>query len=162
MPCTASEQDLARWNLGELTVSDVEGASGTALSLWSFLFSRHWRELRYGLCIKGAIYELAFGRRPKLRTHDGYLMVFMSPHSHFHLCYWHTDGESACARAALFGRRAGGAPGTADRGIRFWNSRGDQMLTLFLGQKVFERLFRAFTSGTSQERLCRFGRKRRD
>jgi hypothetical protein len=130
--CTATETRLLRLRPDTLTLRHAKSATGTALAIWCHLFAQHWRRLRYGICTRGAVYELALERQPTLHVTEGYLRVVASRDSHFHLCFRAGDRASACVRAALFGRRLGGAPGEPSRGIRFWNAHGDQMLTLFL------------------------------
>lgn len=117
---------------------------GTLLSLCFDLFVGGWREVVFGPCIQGAVFELQSNAEPTLFSYlDGYLTVGLEPRpSHMHLCIGphqglknETPSELArvrqCARAA-FSRTLGdeGAPHTWS--IQLWNGSGEQMISFFL------------------------------
>lgn len=119
---------------------------GTLVSLCRDLFVEHWEQIRFGPCIEGAVFEISLAKKPRLFSMlDGYLTVEL-PHAkdHFHLCLTETRGlgknrtpkEQAkvrqCSRAAFM--RTVGKDGCTPRawGIRFWNGKGEQMVSVFL------------------------------
>ena len=106
----------------------------------------NWDQIRFGPCIEGAVFEISLKQKPKLFSIlDGYLTVEL-PHAkdHFHLCLTETRGLGKnktpaaqakirqCSRAAFV--RTVGKDGCTPRswGIRFWNGKGEQMVTIFL------------------------------
>jgi len=101
------------------------------------LFTEHWAEIYAGPIIEGAAYEIRFTTQPKLSVLDGYLTVDVGAW-HFHLCVGDHSGaptpEQAAirrvARAAFF-RTDGGSCVPGSWGLRLWNGRGEQMITVF-------------------------------
>jgi hypothetical protein len=108
------------------------------------VFETHWREVVFGPCIQGAVFEARFTAAPRLALLDGYLTIGGGPTQpwHLHLCIGPHAGTPArptppelarwrrCARAAFFRDR--------DRhgqesvwGFRMWNGRDEQMITIF-------------------------------
>lgn len=107
------------------------------------LFERHWQEITFGPIIQGAAWEM---RAPHAPTHigmlDGYLTVAFGI-SHFHLCIGphkgprHDPTPAALAahrrtnRAELYRRLdRSGAP--ISWGLRLWNGKDEQQLTILL------------------------------
>lgn len=65
---------------------DIALAPGHLERLFRELFEEHWREIIFGPCIQGAVFELRLTEKPKKVTMlDGYLTVDVGPW-HFHLC----------------------------------------------------------------------------
>jgi hypothetical protein len=101
------------------------------------IFELHWADVMAGPVIEGAAYEIRFTSAPKVSVLDGYLTVDTGPW-HFHLCVNDHRGAPSpdaarrrrVARAAFF-RTEGGScvPGTW--GLRLWNGRGEQMVTVY-------------------------------
>ena len=123
---------------------DVEPTQERLLALLRELFEEHWAEVIFGPCIEGAVFEGRFASRPKVAVLDGYLTADVGGAAswHFHLCIGEHVGTRTrptppalaawrrCARAAFF--RGLDAAGTASSwGLRLWNGRGEQMLTVF-------------------------------
>jgi hypothetical protein len=123
----------------------VECTEARLLALLREVFEEHWEDVIFGPCIEGAVFEGRFGRRPTLSLLDGYLTVQVegSESWHFHLCIGPHRGSPGlptppalaewrrCARAAFFQNRArAGRP--SSWGLRLWNGRAEQMLTVFL------------------------------
>jgi hypothetical protein len=117
---------------------------GTLLSLCFDLFVTHWRQIVFGTCIEGAVFELQMSAEPTTFSYlDGYLTVYLEPPpSHMHLCIGphrglqnETPSELArirqCARAA-FGRTLGEDGEPHSWSIQLWNGAGEQMITFFL------------------------------
>jgi hypothetical protein len=100
------------------------------------LLENHWAELTVGPCIEGAVFEIRLSAKPTLTMMDGYLTVDTGAW-HFHLCVNdHTGAPSAerarirrVARAVLY-REAGDACVPMTWGLRLWNGRGEQMVTV--------------------------------
>jgi len=129
------------------------GELGSLLSLCKDLFIDHWHEIRFGICIQGAVYELQLSARPEpFSMLDGYLTVGLETSTaHFHLCLEETRGlgrsrtpeewarQRPCRRAAFYRtlRSDGCTPGSW--GIRLWNGAGEQMLTVFLPSPFLTR-----------------------
>jgi hypothetical protein len=122
------------------------GELGALLSLCKDVFVDHWHEIRFGICIQGAVFELELKSQPNAFSMlDGYLTVGLeSGPAHFHLCLEETRGlgrnktpavwaeQRPCRRAVFYRtlRSDGCTPGSW--GIRMWNGSGEQMLTVFL------------------------------
>jgi len=123
---------------------DVECSEATLLALLRACFEEHWREVIFGPCIEGAVFEGRFADKPAITLLDGYVTVDVPSGSpwHFHLCIGPHRGSPAlptppelaawrrCARVAFF--RNLDAKGRGNSwGLRMWNGRGEQMLTVF-------------------------------
>src|ERR1700722_5017894 len=107
------------------------------------LFCEHWREITFGPLIQGAAWEI---RAPSAPTTfgmlDGYLTVAFGV-SHFHLCIGpHRGTETSPAppslarlrcpsRAELY-RRLDGTGAPVSWGLRLYNGKDEQQLTVLL------------------------------
>lgn len=155
-----SGQIVARTQESRPNVKTEEGLDGTRTeyeymdcgqqfqeSLFKELFEAHWKRLRFGPCLPGAIFELVLTEKPRVSFLDGYLTVDAGPW-HFHLCVGDYKGKTAhqeeppenlaemarqrrVAKAAFF-RATDPAGSPQSWGLRFWNGRGEQMITVFL------------------------------
>jgi hypothetical protein len=119
---------------------------GTLLSLLRDLFVDHWREIRFGPCIEGAVFELELASQPDaFSLLDGYLTVTLPPGpAHFHLCIGATRGlgksrtppslarQRECARAAFVRTLSATDCTPGSWAVRLWNGAGEQMVTVFL------------------------------
>jgi len=112
------------------------------------IFRDHWAAVSAGPVIEGAAFEIRFTAEPKLSILDGYLTVDLGAW-HFHLCV--NDHRAAptperarlrrVARAAFFTSEGGMcAPGSW--GLRLWNGRGEQMITVYFPNPYFDDDFR--------------------
>jgi hypothetical protein len=128
----AAERELD----GSVTEYDeVDVAGDRVQRLLTELLTEHWRQLTVGPLIQGAVFEIRFAEPPKVSMLDGYMTVHVGPW-HFHLCvndHRETTPELAAirrvGRAAFFRTRGGGhVPMTW--GLRLWNGRGEQMVTV--------------------------------
>jgi tRNA threonylcarbamoyl adenosine modification protein YjeE len=124
---------------GSLTeYHEVDVAGDRVERLLRELFTEHWAGLTVGPLIQGAVFELRFREAPRVTLSDGYLTVDLGAGGagHFHLCvndHRETTRELAAirrvGRAAFFRTRGGGhVPMTW--GLRLWNGRGEQMVTV--------------------------------
>jgi tRNA threonylcarbamoyl adenosine modification protein YjeE len=124
---------------GSLTeYHEVDVAGDRVERLLTELFTEHWAALTVGPLIQGAVFELRFRERPKVTLLDGYLTVDVgsADAGHFHLCvndHRETTPELAAirrvGRAAFFQTR-GGSHVPMTWGLRLWNGRGEQMVTV--------------------------------
>lgn len=119
--------------------ADILLTPGRLEQLLRDLFEQHWREIIFGPCIQGAVFELQLTEQPKkISMFDGYLTVDVGPW-HFHLCIdEHKDvpvpelaRHRQVSRAAFFqdSRAMGHVRGSW--GLRLWNGLGEQMITIF-------------------------------
>src|SRR5262249_59982014 len=90
--------------------TEISLRPGRLAGLLRELFEQHWREIIFGPCIQGAVFEVRLTEPPqKITMLDGYLTVDVGPW-HFHLCIdEHTDVPVAelarqrqVSRAAFF------------------------------------------------------------
>jgi hypothetical protein len=130
--------DVVREPDGTLTrYHDVPVDGDTVERLVREVFERHWATISAGPIVEGAAWEIRFTEPPRLSMLDGYLTVDTGAW-HFHLCVNDHRGAATpelarvrrVARAAFF-RTEGGScvPGTW--GLRLWNGRGEQMITIY-------------------------------
>jgi hypothetical protein len=123
---------------------DVECSEAALLALLRECFEEHWGEVIFGPCIEGAVFEGRFTGKPAISLLDGYATIDVPGEApwHFHLCIGPHHGSAAlptppelaqwrrCARAAFFRNLDREGRGSA-WGLRMWNGRGEQMLTVF-------------------------------
>lgn len=115
--------------------------------LFRDLFENQWRQLRFGPCLQGAVFELVLTEKPRVSMLDGYLTVNAGPW-HFHLCvgkyeakvthmevkkdHLEEDAFQKRVNKAAFVRNLDGSLNPRSWGLRFWNGIGEQMITVFL------------------------------
>ena len=123
---------------------EVRVADDTVARLFIELFSLHWAEITVGPIIEGSAWELRFSTAPRLTMRDGYLTVDMGA-SHFHLCVdeHRAAGNADLARIRRVGRAAffrtdGGSCVPTSWGLRVWNGRGEQMITVFFPSPFYD------------------------
>lgn len=156
--------------LPAVTRREEEQPGGGTATLWEFapgreqleallrdLFENHYREIVFGPCIQGAVFECRVNRPPaRVGYLDGYLTVDFGEW-HLHLCIGEHRGDRGrpcppelaqwrrCGRAALIRNFtdppiAGHAP--VNYSLCLWNGRGEQMLTFFLPNPCLTADFR--------------------
>ena len=109
----------------------------TVQRLMTEVFGEHWAAISAGPIVDGAAYEIRFTAAPTLSMLDGYLTIDTGPW-HFHLCVNDHRGAATpelarvrrVARAAFF-RTDGGSCVPGAWGLRLWNGRGEQMITVY-------------------------------
>ena len=130
--------DMVREPDGSVTqYTEVAVAGDTVERLLTEVFGQHWSAISAGPVIDGAAYEIRFSAPPKLSMLDGYLTVDTGAW-HFHLCVNEHRGAATpelarvrrVARAAFF-RTDGGSCVPGAWGLRLWNGRGEQMITVY-------------------------------
>ena len=134
---------------GSVTKSfDVAVEGDRVERLLTELFTEHWGEITVGPLIEGAAYEIRFSAPPKVTMLDGYLTV--DPGAwHFHLCVNDHRGTPSpelarlrrVARAAFF-TTEGGSCAPTTWGLRLWNGRGEQMITVLFPSPHFDAEWR--------------------
>ncbi len=116
---------------------DFAPSEESLTELLETLFRDHWKAIRFGPCLPGAVYELVLTESPKrVSMLDGYLTVDAGPW-HFHLCIGEHKGatpeaarERRCSRVAFFTTKGVGCT-SQSWGLRLWNGAGEQMITVF-------------------------------
>lgn len=106
------------------------------LGLIHVCFDEYWDEIWFGIIMEGAAWEVAAPNPPKrISMYDGYATVDFG-RWHFHLCIGEHQGSGPelgrirkCARAELY-RRIGGDGFPSSWGVRLFNGRDEQMMTL--------------------------------
>jgi hypothetical protein len=107
------------------------------------LFAEHWHEITFGPIIQGAAWEMrAMAPPEKIKMFDGYLTVtFGVPH--FHICIGEHKGphnnrvspalaqHRRTGRAELY-RRLSRAGTPVSWGLRLFNGKGEQQITILL------------------------------
>jgi hypothetical protein len=122
---------------GVTEYTDVSVAGDTVERLMREVFGEHWAAISAGPIVDGAAYEIRFTAAPKLSMLDGYLTIDTGAW-HFHLCVNDHRGAATpelarvrrVARAAFF-RTDGGSCVPGAWGLRLWNGRGEQMITVY-------------------------------
>lgn len=110
------------------------------------LLTEHWAQLTVGPLIQGAVFEIRFPDAPRLSMLDGYLTVDHGAW-HFHLCvndHRETTPEAAAIRRvgrAAFFRTSGGGHTPMTWGLRLWNGRGEQMITVLFPNPYYDDRF---------------------
>ena len=111
------------------------------------LFTEHWAHVTVGPLVQGAAWEIRFATQPKVSMLDGYLTVDTGPW-HFHLCVNDHRGTKSAdlarirrvSRAAFF-RALGGSCSPMSWGLRLWNGRGEQMITVLFPNPYYDENF---------------------
>jgi hypothetical protein len=107
------------------------------------LFENHWRDITFGPIIQGAAWEMHAAAPPTtVKMFDGYLTVaFGVPH--FHICIGEHKGphnnraspelahHRRTSRAELY-RRLSGAGTPVSWGLRLFNGKNEQQITVLL------------------------------
>lgn len=123
---------------GAVTEYDEVAVDGDRVErLLTEVFTKHWSDIFAGPVIEGAAYEIRFTAPPAVSMLDGYLTVDLGAW-HFHLCVNDHRGAPALDRARLrrvaraaFFRTRGGSCVPEAWGLRLWNGRGEQMITVY-------------------------------
>ena len=139
------DDGLAREADGSVSrYDDVPVTGDTVARMLTELFSQHWADITFGPIIEGSAWEVRLTAPPALTIRDGYLTVDTGAW-HFHLCVddHRGRGDAALAairrvaRAALF-RTDGGSCVPTSWGLRLWNGRGEQMITVFFPSPFYD------------------------
>lgn len=120
-----------------LQVWDLPTDEGTLVRLVRDLFEDSWPDITFGVFVPGAAWEIrAPGAPERVSFSSGYLTVDFGPW-HFHLCVGQADGDPGLAATRRTAQAwlyrtldAEGAP--RSWGVRLFNGRGDQQMTVLL------------------------------
>lgn len=122
----------------------IEPGEDTLLRLFKELFETHWDKIVFGSLVQGAVFEIRAPAPPqRVALFDGYLTVDFGGW-HFHMCIGAHKGTSKnptdealarwrrCARAEFFRIHVEEVGGPVSWGLRFFNGRDEQQMTVFL------------------------------
>ena len=116
--------------------------------LMTELFTAHWAHVTVGPLVQGAAWEIRFLVQPTVTMLDGYLTVDTGPW-HFHLCVNDHRGTRSVELAGLrrvgraaFFRVLGGECSPMSWGLRLWNGRGEQMITVLFPNPYYDKDFK--------------------
>jgi hypothetical protein len=115
---------------GEIAYTEFEPRPEILVDFFEQIFLRHWREVTFGPCIAGAVYEIRLTAPPKaVHYKDCYLTVDTGDW-HCHLCLDGKIPDRRPSRAAFFeSKNRTCVP--MSFGFRMWNGSGEQMISIF-------------------------------
>lgn len=129
--------------MGTLELFPLEPAEPLLFQLLEDLFSNYWKDIRFGILIQGAAWEIAAPNKPRrVSLLDGYLTVDFGPW-HFHICIGEHKGGAKhpvepelathrrTSRAELY-RVLNEQGQPISWGLRLFNGKEEQQLTVFL------------------------------
>jgi hypothetical protein len=128
---------------GTLEIFPLDPTEENLTSLMTELFRDHWDKIQFGPHVQGAVFEIKATEAPeRISMLDGYLTVDFGAW-HFHLCIGEHRGsakhptEPEVARhrrtsRAEFYRRLNPDGSVGSWGIRLFNSKDEQQITIFL------------------------------
>lgn len=126
---------------GDIEIFPIQVNESVLHGILESLFTRWWRNIRFGIIIQGAVFELRAAEQPTLSMLDGYLTLDFGPW-HAHLCIGEHRGTTAhpvtpqvahlrqCAHAELARIFADGSP--TSWMFRMYNGASEQQLTVLL------------------------------
>jgi hypothetical protein len=144
MTTAAAPQSITNLDGSTTEFFEVPATEENLDGLIRTIFEDHWNQVDFGPCIQGAVFELRFAVKPRVSFLDGYFTIGEpgEGHWHFHLCTGVHKGTKArptpaelgawrrCARVAFYrDRDPTGRP--SSWGLRLWNGRDEQMMTVF-------------------------------
>ena len=128
---------------GTLDLFPLDTSEPTLLALLKDLFQQRWADIRFGTLIQGAVFEIRAPSPPaRVAMLDGYLTVDFG-HWHLHICIGEHKGSARnpvapelarhrrTSRAELY-RRLGPDGNPVSWGLRLFNGKDEQQLTVFL------------------------------
>lgn len=140
---TAVVKTVVEPGMGTLEVFALDTSEETLFALLRDIFENYWSMIHFGPLIQGAAWEIRAPCAPqRISLYDGYITVDFGAW-HFHLCIGPTEGSRThptppelathrrTARAELY-RQLQGDGSANSWGLRLFNGRGEQQLTVFL------------------------------
>jgi hypothetical protein len=127
--------------MGTMEVFPLPADESTLLAVLRDVFENYWREIRFGVLIQGAVFEIRASRPPHIGVLDGYVTIDLGA-SHFHVCIGEHRGDPGqpvtrelarhrrCHRAELYRVVHNDAP--VSWGLRMFNGADEQQLTIML------------------------------
>ncbi|NWF78817.1 MAG: hypothetical protein HXY37_02080 [Chloroflexi bacterium] len=140
---TIEPRTVVEPGFGTLEIFPLDPAEETLHRLFTDLFRDHWNSFMFGPFIQGAVFEIKAPNAPeRISLNNGYLTVDFGPW-YFHLCIGEYKGSAqnpiepevaqqrrtACAE---FYRRLNPDGSAGSWGIRLFNGKGEQQITIFL------------------------------
>lgn len=123
--------------VGVQEVWDLPTDEGTLTDLIRDVFEHDWKNITFGVLVPGAAWEIrAPGAPERVASSDGYVTVDFGPW-HFHLCLGESSGdpEKTAGRRtaqAFFYRTLDEEGAPRSWGLRLFNARGEQQMTVIL------------------------------
>lgn len=143
MTAPAAGRIVVEPGTGIVEIFPMDPSEAGLVALCMEIFREHWEQIRFGLLIQGAVYEIkAPGAPQRVGMLDGYLTVNFGDW-HLHLCIGEHKGtaekpvEAELARhrrtaRAEFYRVLDDAGHAVSWGFRLFNGHDEQQLTVFL------------------------------
>lgn len=128
--------------MGDLEIFPLPVDEASLLALLRAVFERHWRTIRFGTLIQGAVFEIRATREPRIGVLDGYATIDLGD-SHVHVCIGEHRGppdapvdpdlarHRRCHRAELY-RVLHDSEVPGAWGLRLFNGADEQQLTVIL------------------------------
>ena len=145
---TASAPELRHEpGMGTLELFPTPVDEPTLLAVLRDVFEKYWHQIRFGVLIQGAVFEVRASGPPHIGVLDGYVTVDLGA-SHFHVCIGEHRGDLArpvtpelarhrrCHRAELYRVLHQDAP--VSWGFRMFNGAGEQQLTIMLPNPLLD------------------------
>ncbi len=128
---------------GVLEVFPLDTSEDFLFGLYRDLFENHWRNIRFGIMVLGAVYEISAPNAPtRISLSNGYVTVDFGAW-HFHVCIGEFKSgdkrpggpelaaQRRTSRAEIYRKlNQEGAP--TSWGVRLFNGRNEQQMTVFL------------------------------
>lgn len=116
------------------------------LRIFQLCFQEYWQDIWFGVIVPGAAWEVAApNAAERISMNDGYATVDFGAW-HFHMCIGEHKASGPeqgrirkCARAELYRQLGGTACLPASWGIRLYNGRDEQMMTVLLPSPFLTR-----------------------
>lgn len=154
MATTAYRTEVTEELDGTRTVYEyMECQEAPLLAFFREVFDSHWKQIVFGPCIHGAVFEIRLTSPPKeITLLDGFLTIDVGAW-HFHLCLGMHRGTQANPTAtdlatvrraskAGFFRTIGDTCLGGSWGFRMWNGVGEQMITIFFPNPYLDDRFK--------------------
>lgn len=139
----ATPQTVVEPGFGTLEIFPLEPTEELLHRLFTDLFRDHWKQFIFGPFTQGAVFEIKAPNAPeRISLNNGYLTVDFGPW-HFHLCIGEYKGspknpidpevarQRRTARAEFY-RRLNPDGSVGSWGLRLFNGKGEQQITIFL------------------------------
>ncbi len=140
---SATMKTVTEPGVGTVEVYPLDTSEEALFRVLKDIFEDHWEDIVFGTLIQGAVFEIRAPNAPtRISLLDGYLTVDFGSW-HFHLCIGEHKGspQRPVDPALAAHRRTGraelyrildddGAP--TSWGLRLFNGKGEQQLTIFL------------------------------
>lgn len=140
---TVEPRTVVEPGFGTLEIFPLEPTEATLYQLFTELFRDHWNEFIFGPFVQGAVFEIKAPNAPtRVSLNNGYLTVDFGAW-HFHICIGEYQGspqnpidpevarQRRTARAEFY-RRINADGRVGSWGLRLFNGKDEQQITIFL------------------------------